>query len=122
MTTVTERYIAIWNEADADKRRDLIGWAFTEDASYLDPMLAGQGHAGLETMFTGVAGQLPGAQVSLTSKPDAHHDWVRFNWKLVLPGESDSFIEGFDVGQIGPDGRFERIVGFLDKVPAALAS
>jgi hypothetical protein len=33
-----------------------------------------------------------------------------------------SFIEGTDVGRIGPDGRFEEIVGFLDKVPAALLS
>ena len=120
--SIIDRYIAIWNETDPAKRRDLVDWTFTEDATYLDPMLSGDGHAGLETMFDGVVGQLPGAQVSLTGEPDIHHDWVRFNWKLVLPGETASFIEGFDVGKIGPDGRFERIVGFLDKVPAAIAS
>jgi hypothetical protein len=121
MTTVTERYIAIWNETDPDKRRDLIGWTFTEDAAYLDPMLSGEGHAGLETMFDGVFAQLPGAHVSLSGEPDAHHDWVRFSWSLTLPGETESFIEGTDLGLIGLDGRFERIVGFLDKVPAAIA-
>jgi hypothetical protein len=121
MTTVVERYIAIWNETDPRKRRDLIGWTFTEDAAYLDPMLSGEGHAGIETMFEGVFAQLPGARVSLSGEPDAHHDWVRFSWTLVLPGDSESFIEGTDVGLIGPDGRFERIVGFLDKVPAAIA-
>jgi hypothetical protein len=68
-----------------------------------------------------VFAQLPGAQVALTSEPDIHHEWVRFSWKLVLPGETESFIEGTDVGLIGPDGRFARIVGFLDKVPAAIA-
>ena len=119
---VVKRYGAIWNESDPGKRRDLIGQTFTEDATYLDPMLAGEGHAGMEAMIDGVQAQLPGARVSLTSEPDEHHDWVRFSWKLVLPGEVDSFIEGTDVGQIGPDGRFERIVGFLDKVPAAIAS
>jgi hypothetical protein len=119
--SVIERYIAIWNEADADKRRDLIGETFTEDAMYLDPMLSGDGHSGLETMFDGVVAQLPGAEVSLTGEPDAHHDWVRFSWTLVLPGESESFIEGTDLGLMSPDGRFERIVGFLDKVPAAIS-
>ncbi len=118
---VVERYVAIWNETDPGKRRDLIGWTFTEDAAYLDPMLSGEGHAGLETMFDGVFTQLPGARVSLSGEPDAHHDWVRFSWKLVLPGETESFIEGTDLGLIAPDGRFERIVGFLDKVPAEIA-
>ncbi|HET9658784.1 MAG TPA: nuclear transport factor 2 family protein [Thermomicrobiales bacterium] len=121
MTTVVERYIAIWNETDPRKRRDLIGWTFTEDAAYLDPMLSGEGHAGLGAMFEGVFAQLPGARVSLSGEPDAHHDWVRFSWTLVLPGDSESFIEGTDLGLIGPDGRFARIVGFLDKVPAAIA-
>lgn len=119
--SVTERYIAIWNETDPGKRRDLIGWAFSEGAVYLDPMLSGSGHAGIEAMFEGVQAQLPGAVVSLVGEPDAHHDWVRFTWQLVLPGEAESFIEGTDVGLIGPDGRFEQIVGFLDKVPAAIA-
>ena len=75
----------------------------------------------LGAMFDGVQGQIPGAQVSLTGEPDGHHDWVRFSWKLVVPGEAESLIEGTDVGVIGPDGRFQWIVGFLDKVPAAIA-
>jgi hypothetical protein len=121
MTTVTERYVAIWNEPDSTKRRALIEDVFTEDAAYLDPLLAGAGHAGIETMFEGVFALLPGARVSLSGEPDAHHVWVRFSWTLTLPGESESFIEGTDIGLIGPDGRFARIVGFLDKVPAAIA-
>jgi hypothetical protein len=63
----------------------------------------------------------PNARVELVGEPEEHHDWVRFSWRLVLPGDAESFAEGTDVGLIGPDGRFERIVGFIDKVPAALA-
>jgi hypothetical protein len=119
--SVVERYGAVWNEADPGKRRELIGQTFSEDGTYLDPMLSGAGHAGIDTMIQGVQAQLPGARVSLISGPEEHHGWVRFSWKLVLPGEDDSFIEGTDVGLIGPDGRFERMIGFLDKVPAAIA-
>ena len=118
---IVERYIAIWNETDPGKRRNLIGQTFAENATYLDPMLAGEGHAALEKMVAGAQAQFPGAMASLTGEPDGHHDWVRFSWKIDLPGESKSFIEGTDVGVIGPDGRFQWIVGFLDKVPAAIA-
>ena len=121
-TDLIDRYIAIWNETDPNKRRDLIGWAFAEDGRYQDPLLTGAGHDALDQMFAAAQAQLPGAQVTLATEPDAHHDWVRFSWALVMPGDTDSLIEGTDLGRIGEDGRFEEMIGFLDKVPAALAS
>lgn len=118
--SVIDRYIAIWNENDPEKRRDLVGWAFAEDATYQDPILVGDGHVGLNEMFGAAQAQLPGARLTLMGEPDAHHDWVRFRWQIIMPGETDSLIEGTDLGRIGPDGRFEEMIGFLDKVPAAL--
>ncbi len=120
--SVVERYVAIWNESDPESRRDLVGWAFTEDATYQDPILAGDGHERLDQMFAAAQEHLPGARLTLMGDSDAHHDWVRFQWQITMPGESESLIEGTDVGRIGPDGRFEEMVGFLDKVPAALLS
>jgi hypothetical protein len=120
--SVIERSIAIFNEADPEKRRDLIAWTFTEDATYQDPLLAGAGHAQLDQMFAAAQAQFSGAQVVRSSEPEAHHDWVRFSWQVMMPGETESLIDGTDLGRIGEDGRFEQIIGFLDKVPAALAS
>jgi hypothetical protein len=120
--SVIERYAAIWNEADPEKRMDLVGWTFTEDGTYQDPILTGRGHELLNQMFGAAQAQLPGARLSLVGEPETHHAWVRFRWQITMPDESESFIEGTDVGRIGPDGRFEEIVGFLDKVPAALLS
>lgn len=120
--SVVDRYIAIWNETDPEKRRDLVEWAFTEDAVYTDPILLGAGHANLDQMFGVAQAQLPGAQVALVSEPDAHHEWVRFSWAMTMPGERESLIEGTDLARIGDDGRFVQMIGFLDKVPAALMS
>jgi hypothetical protein len=119
--SVVDRYIAIWNETDPEKRRDLVGWTFTEDATYQDPLLLGAGHDGLDQMFAAAQAQLPGAQVTLSSEPDAHHEWVRFSWRVVMPGDSESLIEGTDLARTGEDGRVEQMIGFLDKAPAALA-
>ena len=50
--SVTERYIALWNEANAEQRRDLVAWTFSEDAVCQYPLLGGTGHAGIETMLS----------------------------------------------------------------------
>jgi hypothetical protein len=120
--SIIDRYIAIWNETDPEKRRDLVGWAFTEDALYQDPLFTCDGHASLDQMAAAAQAQFPGAQIALSSEPDAHHDWVRFSWKLTMPGESESLVDGTDLGRIGEDGRFALMIGFLDKVPAAAGS
>jgi len=37
-----ERYIDLWNETDAQSRKKLIASAWTEDATYVDPMMKGR--------------------------------------------------------------------------------
>ena len=41
---IAERYIDLWNETDAQSRKALLASAWTEDATYVDPMMQGQGH------------------------------------------------------------------------------
>jgi hypothetical protein len=46
----------------------------------------------------------------------------RFRWTLSPDGTisaDDAAVIGFDVATFGEDGRIERVLGFLDKVPAA---
>ena len=52
-TTATEveqvigHYFAAWNETDPATRRALIARTWTEDGSYLDPLMSGEGHDGI---------------------------------------------------------------------------
>ena len=60
LTDLIDRYIATWNETDAGRRHDLIAQTWTEGARYLDPMLEGEGHDGIDTMIVGVQERFPG--------------------------------------------------------------
>ena len=59
-TDLVDRYIAIWNESDDERRRDLITRTWTEDSTYLDPMVRGEGRGGIDAMIRSVQAQFPG--------------------------------------------------------------
>ena len=113
---VVDRYIATWNETDPARRRELIERTWTEDGQYLDPLIAGEGQEGIDTMIEAVQVRFPGYRFRRTSEIDAHHDRVRFSWELGPDGDG-ALAGGLDVGVIA-DGRFRSITGFLDYAPS----
>ena len=42
-TTIVRTYIEMWNETDPQRRRELVSETLTDDARYLDPIMAGTG-------------------------------------------------------------------------------
>src|SRR5215475_5869918 len=115
-TEIVDSYIAMWNETDAQQRRELVAQTVTEDASYLDPVMAGSGIDGISEMIGGAQQQFPGHSVALVEGPDAHHDRVRFSWSLAADGGAPVAI-GTDFVTLADDGRMQAITGFL--TPAA---
>ena len=111
-----ERYIDLWNETDARNRRKLIASAWTEDATYVDPLMRGQGHSEIDALIGAVHERFPGFRFSLIGQADGHGDHVRFSWGLG-PDGSDSPIKGTDFAVVA-DGRLKVVTGFLDQVPA----
>jgi hypothetical protein len=77
-TDVIDRYFAIWNETDPARRRRLIAKTWTESANYLDPLMHGDGQAGIDAMIAGVQQRFPGHQFRRTGDIDSHHDRLRF--------------------------------------------
>jgi putative transposase len=80
INALIDNYIAIWNEGDPERRRALIAQTWTEDASYVDPMMTGAGPAGIDAMIAQAQQQFPGHRFELAGAPDAHHDRVPFTW------------------------------------------
>jgi hypothetical protein len=117
-TTVVDTYITAWNETDADRRRELIEQTWTDDARYLDPMMSGDGHDGIDAMIAGVQQQFPGARFVLAGEPDAHNDRVRFSWHLKAPDSGDTMAVGIDFATLAEDGRLRDVTGFLEPVAA----
>jgi SnoaL-like domain len=56
---IADRYVALWNETDPARRRELIAGAWTEDATYVDPLMRGEGHDGLDALIAAVHRQFP---------------------------------------------------------------
>jgi hypothetical protein len=113
---LVDRYIAAWNETDPDRRRELIARTWTAQGSYLDPLMAGEGHDGIDAMIAGVQSRLPGYRFRRTGELDAHHDRVRFAWELGPEG-GVPLAGGLDVGVIA-NGRLQAMTGFLDFAPS----
>lgn len=115
-TDLIDRYIAMWNETDAGKRRDLIARTWAENASYVDPVLQGDGRSGIDAMVASVHERFPGHRFRRTSDVDTHHDRVRFSWELA-PAGGPAVVSGVDFGEVAGD-RLRTITGFFNAAPA----
>ncbi len=116
---LVQRYLAAWNETDAGARRAVLEEVFAEDGVYTDPLVSVRGRDGLDAAIAAVQGQFGGLVFSFGGAVDAHHDIARFVWHLGPEG-AEPVVVGFDVVQVGEDGRISRVLGFLDKVPAGV--
>jgi hypothetical protein len=122
MTTtniLVDTYLAAFNEADPQRRRELVERAFTAEATYLDPVMAGTGHDGLDAMIAGAQAQFPGHRFVLAGAPDAHNDRVRFTWHLRPEAGGDVVAVGYDYARVAPDDRLAEVTGFLEMGPPA---
>ena len=115
---VAKRYIELWNERVPNRRREMLTANWTSDASYVDPLMSGDGHDGVDALISGVQQKFPVFRFSLIGEPSGFGDRVRFSWGLGPEGV-DSPIKGTDFAVLSGDGRIKSITGFLDQVPAA---
>jgi len=115
-TTVVRRYIAMWNETSPEDRRAIIAETWADDATYLDPMMSGDGPEGINAMVAAAQKQFPGHQFELTSGPDVHHDRVRFAWRMVPDAGGAPVAAGVDFARLAGDGRLRDVTGFLEPV------
>ena len=115
-TTIVRTYIEMWNETDPQRRRELVSETLTDDARYLDPIMAGTGPDEISEMIAGAQAQFPGHRFALVSGPDVHHDRVRFMWSLA-PEAGEPIAIGTDFATTAGDGRMCDVTGFLE--PAA---
>lgn len=116
-SNIADTYIALWNETDKDVRMDLLRKYWAEDATYVDPIMSGAGHAQVSELIAGVQERFPGFRFSLLGKPDGYDGHVRFSWGLG-PDGAEAPIKGSDVVKV-EGGRLKAVIGFLDEVPAA---
>ncbi|WP_029112770.1 nuclear transport factor 2 family protein [Mycobacterium sp. URHB0044] len=116
---LAQGYIDSWNATDPTARRAAVDRLYSEDARYVDPLAVAEGREAIAATIGAVQQQFPGFVFRLAGPVDGHHDQVRFGWELGPAGETAPIV-GFDVAVIDDAGRIQTVLGFLDKVPAAI--
>ena len=114
-THLVARYFAAWNETDAVRRRALIAETYAEGARYVDPMLEGKGHEGIDAMIAAVHERFPAHVFRLATDVDGFGSYLRFSWDLVGPDGSVA-AKGSDFAVVDTTGRLASVTGFLDAV------
>ncbi len=115
------RYVAIWNEPDADVRRKWIAGTWCERASLFNRVNEYHGHAGIEEavkrsheLFVA-----RGFVFRPRAQPVSHHSAIRFTWEMITAadGELDSIGTQFMV--LGDDGRIRLDYQFIETPPTS---
>jgi hypothetical protein len=130
---LAERYVALWNESDSDRRRLMIAELWTEDGSHiLQPpqeireiaaragigmtaTLEARGYAEIAARATSAYDEWVASQgLSFRPGDDAERlgDVVKFHWEAIA-GDGAVFAVGLNFLIVSPDGRIVRDYTFV---------
>jgi hypothetical protein len=112
------RYLACWNERDAERRRDLVAKTWAADGTYIDAHRRGLGHDGIDMMIAAAQARFPGYALRLASSVETHNGFLRFRWVAGGSAEAPLYLAGTDFATIADDFRLASVVGFVDAAPA----
>ena len=130
---LADRYMALWNEPDAERRRRMIAELWTEDGSQilqppremreiaaspgigLAATLQARGHSELQARATTSYEHWVGSEgLSFGRRDDAQRlgDVVKFHWEAIANDGSTAAV-GLNVLVLAADGRIERDYTFV---------
>jgi SnoaL-like domain len=113
---IVTKYMAAWNEREAAARDPLLEACWSDGGIYVDPNVSLIGREALGGHIATVQASRPGARLEFVSGIDVHHNVVRFLWRLVR-ADGTCGDTSIDFGEVGPDGRLVKIVGFFGAPP-----
>lgn len=116
---LVDRHLAAYGDTDAARRAGAIRDIWNAEGRLVDPPLEACGHQGIADQAATLQAQFPGHRFERTTAIDAHHQTLRYGWRLVSPAGA-AVIEGIDVADLDVDGRLCRVVGFFGAQPPAL--
>jgi hypothetical protein len=131
--TLAEKYMALWNEPDADRRRRMIAELWTEDGRHilqppeeirvtaaqpgigLTAILEARGYEQIEARVASAYEHWVGSEgLSFRGRDDAQRlgDVVKFHWEAVAK-DGTVFAVGLNFLVLAADGRIERDYTFV---------
>ena len=132
-TDLAKKYLALWNEPDADQRRRMIAELWTQDGTHilqppeeirgiaaqpgigLTAILEARGHDEIEARVASAYEHWVGSEgLSFRGRDDAERlgDVVKFHWEAVTK-DGELFGVGLNFLVLAADGRIERDYTFV---------
>ena len=116
-SALADQYFAMWNEAGADRRAELIASTWTEDATFVDPSFETFGHDELNKLVGAAQQMFPGLSFVRVGDIDEHHTYLRWTWHLQADGQ-EPLAGGTDIVVLSADGKIQKLIGFHNFAPA----
>lgn len=111
-------YAAAWNENDLTRRCELMERCWSDDGVILSNNEQLVGREAVLKRIDEWRSAHPGDYAVFASGIEEHHNWFLFQARAFHEdGTPYSDHDGFDLGEIGPDGRIVRIVTFHGPIP-----
>lgn len=115
---IVDRYIATFNDSDADRRRAALEGLYSSDGTYIDPHVELQGPEQIDAFIAATQERFPGYEFRLGGPVDAHHNQARFHWHAGPAGDPEPTFVGFDV-IVTDGGKVKGVYGFLEPAPTS---
>ncbi len=115
---LVSRYVALWNEADPERRREAIAGLWAKEAVHRTRSLEARGHEALEQRIGDAHARFvrPGDfSFAPAGDVDGHHDGVKFHWQMVRTLDGAVVSVGFDFLLLDGDGRIRADYQFIEQ-------
>ena len=115
--TFVEQYISVWNEPDAERRRQTIRTLWREDARHLARTLEAIGHGGVDARVVNAYQKWvkeKGCIFRLRDGIDCHHDTIKLRWEMLPAAGGEVISIGLDFLVLGEDGRIRTGYQFIE--------
>lgn len=116
--TLVDKWLAAYADPDAARRLAAVRESWNPEGRLVDPPMEARGHQGISDQAATLLSQFPGHRFERSTAIDAHHQFLRYGWKLV-DANGAGVLEGVDVVELDVDGRLLRVVGFFGAQPPA---
>ena len=112
-----DAYCLAWHHPDPAKRRSLIEAALEPDCLYEDPTARVEGSEALLTHIGALLAKRPGFALERLGRADAHHDMLRFGWRMRL-ADGRTGPDCVDFCRLSMNGKLALVVGFFGPLPS----
>lgn len=113
---LADRYVAAWNETDADRRRRAIEDLWVTDGQHYVDTRHAVGYDALEERIRGSHEKnVTDAGNTFRTVRDARrlHDVVTFHWQMLPAGRAEILATGLEILIVGDDGRIVTDYQFI---------